>query len=74
MKKKRDYSFFRLEFSSVVSLGCLFLVFAIAHLPSVFSTEFLRLSLHSWLLSLLALFIPVWNIIVAYREEIASRR
>jgi hypothetical protein len=69
MQKVRDYSFFRLELSSIVSLVCLFTVFSVAHIPGVLHTKVYGLSMHSWLLSMLALFIPVWNIIAANLEN-----
>ncbi len=62
MQKTRDNSFFPLEFSSIVSLVCLFTVFIVAHLSSVFSIQIYGLTMQSWLLSLLAFLIPVWNI------------
>ena len=69
MEEIRDYSFFRMEMSSVVSLVCLFSVFGVAHLPTVLSIKVYGLTMQSWLLSLLALFIPVWNIVAAYLEK-----
>ncbi|WP_319521761.1 hypothetical protein [uncultured Desulfosarcina sp.] len=69
MQTERDYSFFHLEFSSIVSLVCLLVVFSVAHIPGVLNVKVYGLSMHSWLLSLLALFIPVWNIIAANLEN-----
>jgi hypothetical protein len=72
MEKERDNSFFRLEFSSIVSLICLFSVFAVAHLPGVLSVKMYGLTMQSWLLSLITLFIPIWNIFAAKDETPAS--
>jgi hypothetical protein len=69
MENKRDYSFFKLDIYSIVSLVCLFVVFAIAHIPQVYKATIMGLSLNCYLLSILALFIPIWNIIIAYKEK-----
>lgn len=74
MEKKRDYSFYPLEFSSVISLICLFSIFAVAHLPGVLSIKVYGLTMQSWLLSLLALFIPAWNIFAANMGKQPSER
>lgn len=72
MEKKRDNSFFRLEFSSIVSLTSLFSVFVVAHLPGVLSIKLYGLTMQSWLLSLITLFIPIWNIIASKNETPTS--
>lgn len=72
--KDRDYGFFKLGIHGAISLILLIAISILAHVQPVIKTLLYGISLSSWLLCILALFIPIYNIITAYSEEKMKER
>jgi hypothetical protein len=67
--EKRQLGFFKMSIAEIFPIVLLAVIGVVAHLPSVTATIVAGVTMESWLLSFVAFFIPIWNIIVAYKES-----